>query len=132
MTTPIQILHRRDTAAHWTSANPVLGASELGYETDTGRFKFGDGATAWNSLDYFEAGAGDVEGPATSTDNAIARFDQGTGKKIQNSLVTIDDSGSPNIPSGQSYKKNGTALAAADVGRPRPPTPTGAGTSPPR
>ena len=116
MTTPIQILHRRDTAAHWTSANPVLGASELGYETDTGRFKFGDGATAWNSLDYFEAGAGDVEGPATSTDNAIARFDQGTGKKIQNSLVTIDDSGSPNIPSGQSYKKNGTALAAADVG----------------
>jgi len=116
MTTPIQILHRRDTAAHWTSANPVLGASELGYETDMGRFKFGDGATAWNDLDYFEAGAGDVEGPGTSTDNAIARFHQGTGKVIQNSLVTIDDSGSPNIPTGQSYKKNSVALAAADVG----------------
>ena len=116
MTTPIQILHRRDTAAHWTSANPVLGASELGYETDMGRFKFGDGVTAWNDLDYFEAGAGDVEGPGTSTDNAIARFHQGTGKVIQNSLVTIDDSGSVNIPSGQSYKKNSVALAAADVG----------------
>jgi hypothetical protein len=38
-------------------------------------------------------GAGDVVGPVSSTDNAIARFDGITGKLIQNSLVTIDDSG---------------------------------------
>jgi hypothetical protein len=36
---------------------------------------------------------GDVAGPASSTDNAIARFDGTTGKVIQNSLVTVDDSG---------------------------------------
>lgn len=35
----------------------------------------------------------DVEGPASSTDNAITRFDGVTGKLIQNSSVTIDDSG---------------------------------------
>jgi hypothetical protein len=35
---------------------------------------------------------GDVVGPASSTDNAIARFDSTTGKIIQNSGVTIDDS----------------------------------------
>ena len=36
---------------------------------------------------------GDVVGPASATDNAIARFDTTTGKLIQNSLVTIDDAG---------------------------------------
>lgn len=38
-------------------------------------------------------GVGDVTGPASSVDNAIARFDLTTGKLIQNSVVTIDDSG---------------------------------------
>ena len=37
--------------------------------------------------------SGDVTGPASSTDNAIARFDLATGKVIQNSAVGIDDSG---------------------------------------
>lgn len=36
---------------------------------------------------------GDVVGPASATDNAIARFDTTTGKLIQNSVVTIDDTG---------------------------------------
>jgi hypothetical protein len=35
---------------------------------------------------------GDVVGPASATDNAIARFDGTTGKLIQNSVVTIADS----------------------------------------
>lgn len=39
------------------------------------------------------AGVGDVVGPTSSTDNAIARFDLTTGKLIQNSVVTISDTG---------------------------------------
>ena len=39
-----------------------------------------------------EAGSGDVVGPASATDNAVARFNSTTGKLIQNSGVTIDDS----------------------------------------
>lgn len=39
------------------------------------------------------SGTGDVEGPAASTDNAVARYDGTTGKVIQNSAVRIDDSG---------------------------------------
>jgi hypothetical protein len=39
------------------------------------------------------AAAGDVTGPASSTDNAIARFDLTTGKVIQNSTVTLSDAG---------------------------------------
>lgn len=44
---------RRDTAANWTSANPVLAAGEPGWESNTDKLKFGDGVTAWNSLPYF-------------------------------------------------------------------------------
>jgi hypothetical protein len=36
---------------------------------------------------------GDVVGPASATDNAIARFDSTTGKLIQNSVVTVSDTG---------------------------------------
>ena len=43
---------RRDTAANWTSANPILAQGELGAETDTDKIKIGDGTTAWSSLDY--------------------------------------------------------------------------------
>lgn len=43
---------RRRTSASWTSLNEVLLEAEMGLETDTNKFKFGDGATAWNSLPY--------------------------------------------------------------------------------
>ena len=38
-------------------------------------------------------GSGDVVGPASATDNAIARYDGTTGKLIQNSTVTLSDVG---------------------------------------
>lgn len=51
MASKIQI--RRDTAANWTSANPILAIGEIGYETDTGKLKIGDGVTVWASVAYF-------------------------------------------------------------------------------
>lgn len=49
---------RRDVAANWTSANPVLANGEQGFETDTRQTKVGDGATAWTSLNYTAGGGG--------------------------------------------------------------------------
>jgi hypothetical protein len=43
---------RRGTAAQWTTSNPILAQGEPGFETDTGRFKIGNGSTAWSSLSY--------------------------------------------------------------------------------
>jgi major tropism determinant Mtd-like protein/baseplate protein BppL len=43
---------RRDTAANWTAANPILASGEMGIETDTRKNKFGDGSSAWSSLAY--------------------------------------------------------------------------------
>jgi hypothetical protein len=44
---------RRGTAAQWTSADPILGAGEIGFETDTNKFKIGDDTTVWSELPYF-------------------------------------------------------------------------------
>lgn len=44
---------RRGTAAQWTSANPILNAGEIGYETDTNKFKIGDGTNHWANLIHF-------------------------------------------------------------------------------
>jgi hypothetical protein len=63
------------------------------------------GATA---LEFASVGSGDVVGPASSTDNAIARFDGTTGKLVQNSGATLDDS---NNMSAASYTATGGTAA---------------------
>ena len=49
----------------------------------------GSGTLSWTT----PAGGGDVSGPASSTDNAIVRFDSTSGKAIQNSVATLSDTG---------------------------------------
>ena len=48
----VKIQVKRTTKQAWITANPTLDAGELGYETDTGNFKIGNGTYAWNSLSY--------------------------------------------------------------------------------
>ena len=54
--TRIQV--RRGTAAEFSAANPVLGAGEPAFETDTNVLKVGDGSTAYNSLSAISGGGG--------------------------------------------------------------------------
>lgn len=49
---------RRDTAVRWVRVNPVLAEGEPGHETDTGRFKIGDGNSVYTDLPYFTPGDG--------------------------------------------------------------------------
>jgi hypothetical protein len=69
---------------------------------------------AWdtNAGDFKEIASGDVDGPASSTDNAVARFDGTTGKIIQNSAVTIADS-TGDITAGAYNKVTITAPASS-------------------
>ena len=48
----------------------------------------GSGNLSWST-----AASGDVYGPASATDNALARFDLTTGKLIQNSVGILSDAG---------------------------------------
>jgi len=68
---PSRIQLRRDTAANWTAANPVLGLAEPGLETDTNLIKYGDGATAWNSLPYAGANVPEIAGNLIPTADGI-------------------------------------------------------------
>ena len=77
MTVKVQL--RRGTASGWTSANPTLSAGEIGIETDTGKFKIGNGSTSWTSLSYGAAAPSDLNAyVATATKaqaNGVASLD---------------------------------------------------------
>jgi hypothetical protein len=45
---------RRGTSLQWSSANPVLSLGEFGYESNSTRFKIGNGTSSWNELPYNE------------------------------------------------------------------------------
>jgi hypothetical protein len=67
----------------------------------------GSGTPTWST-----PGGGDVVGPASATDNAIARYDGTTGKLIQNSVTTIDDTGNASGILSQQFS-NGSAVTLA-------------------
>ena len=52
----VRIQWRRDTAANWTSYNPTLADGEMGLETDTRKFKIGNGVDNWSTLLYMTIG----------------------------------------------------------------------------
>ena len=90
MATKIQV--RRDTAANWTSANTVLSSGEMGYETDTGFMKIGNGTAAWTALAYFTPG--DVSDDNTTYTISVAQATNDanitlTGSDASNDTVTM-------------------------------------------
>jgi hypothetical protein len=99
------------------SSAPTAGAVPYGTGTAYG---FTAAGTAGQVLTSNGAGVptwttnagGDVTGPASSTDNAIARFDGTTGKLIQNSVTTIDDTGNASGILSQQFS-NGSAVTLA-------------------
>jgi hypothetical protein len=75
MTVTIQL--RGDTAAAWSGVNPVLADREFAFETDTLRFKLGNGVLAWNALPYRADPTGNLLAVAL-TDNTPSAPAEGT------------------------------------------------------
>jgi hypothetical protein len=129
MSTPAIIRHRRDTAANWTSNNPVLEAGQLGLETDTLKIKFGDGTTAWNSLSYASGGGsgvtdgdkGDItvssSGATWTIDNGAVSYAKMQDVSAASKLIgrgSASGSGDPQeITIGTNLTMSGTTLSAA-------------------
>lgn len=93
-----KIQFRRDTASNWTSANPTLSSGEFGFESDTNRFKIGDGSTAWSSLGYLDGMStsggtftGDVTFQGTSY-NVLWDVSQSSMEWADNAKATFGDS----------------------------------------
>lgn len=64
----------------------------INHTTDKLRVCFS--ANSWTDI----GGTGDVVGPASSTDNAIALFDGATGKLLKDSLATVSAGGGLTLP----------------------------------
>jgi hypothetical protein len=76
----VQIQLRRGTAANWTTnGTVVLAAGEPGFETDTGKFKVGDGSTQWTSLPY----AGGLESLRLQDLSNVASTAPNTGEVLK-------------------------------------------------
>tara|TARA_A100001234_G_scaffold121352_1_gene106404 strand:- start:3150 stop:4991 length:1842 start_codon:yes stop_codon:yes gene_type:complete len=88
-----------------TLTNKTLTAPNLtgdlkvgGVSGQTGQVIVSDGAGGLSWGAGGAGGGGSFNGPSTSTDNAIARYDGTTGALAQNSLVTIADDGAITAP----------------------------------
>ena len=77
---------RRGTASQWTSANPVLNAGEMGWESDTNKFKIGDGTNHWNDLDYFA----DINSTVNPAFGSSITFEGATADSYETVLQVTD------------------------------------------
>ena len=113
-----KILLRNDTSANWTSKNPLLLKGEFGFETDTKKFKVGNGVDNWQKLDYASAESSkavtnvyfdEKTGLFTITysDKTTSTIDTKLEKVVvnftydqanQNLVLTLDDGTTYNIP----------------------------------
>lgn len=110
MATQIQL--RRGTAAQWTAANPTLAQGELGVETDTGKFKLGNGSTVWNSLSY-SSGATGATGATGSVGSTGATGSVGsTGATGSAATVTAGTTTTGAAGSNAAVTNSGTSGAA--------------------
>jgi hypothetical protein len=94
--TPIVIYHSTTGSAVPTAGN--LAPGELGLNIADMKLYCENSSGVVTLLASAGGASGDVVGPASSTDNAIVRFDLTTGKLVQNSGVTIDDSNNLTLP----------------------------------
>jgi hypothetical protein len=81
---------RRGTAAQWISTNagagPVLNAGEIGWESDTNKFKIGDGVNNWTTLDYF-ADINSIVNPSFGTS---ITFEGATADSFETTISVTD------------------------------------------
>jgi|694.fasta_scaffold24121_7 hypothetical protein len=101
---------RRDTAATWTSTNPTLASGEIGFETDTLKFKIGNGSTAWTSLGYQAA----VFNGGTIT-NALVVSNTGGVNTSGQFISTIATSNAPFIVSSTTQVANLNVATSGSV-----------------
>ena len=95
MSSIARIQLRRDTAAAWTAANPVLRIGELGIETDTLRCKVGNGTSAWSALSYAFSGPPMVRGQASKMDTGTITIST-AGVYVTTGLTGIFDTTTAN------------------------------------
>lgn len=91
----VRVCHAYATSAQWSNANPVLMSGEMGVESDTQKYKIGDGVTKWSNLSYASGVSIDTTLNASSTN------------PVQNKVIKVALDGK--------LGKNDTAVNASKV-----------------
>ena len=114
----IKIQLRRDISTNWATNNPLLLNGEIGIETDTLKFKIGNGTDRWNTITAYAFKPGLANGIATLNSDGKIPLDQLPNQvsldteallAIQNALDEISTS---DIPEGDNlYFTDVRALA---------------------
>lgn len=122
-----RIVMRNDTAENWTTKNPVLLKGEFGVETDTNKFKIGDGNKAWADLDYAGADEAAIENiiaqnrdslykytrtDASQSDDAAIAAALGSNAAVQGDIVVITTTVEGNAYERSAFMYDGTQWAA--------------------
>jgi hypothetical protein len=88
---------RRGTAEQWTTSNPILNVGEIGYESDTNKFKIGDDANHWNDLPYFldedsigTSLEGYIPDSLLGVANGVAQLNS-SGKLVSTQIPNVDE-----------------------------------------
>lgn len=112
MTKDIRLQLKRDTAANWTTNDPVLKAGEMGIESDTRKFKFGDGVTTWTQLNYASSDAGNIPTKVSELENDLHFVEESEVAPIEDALKdnkkvvpTNTQKGVVNLGSGETSTK---------------------------
>lgn len=122
-----RIVMRNATAENWTTKNPVLLKGEFGVETDTNKFKIGDGNKAWADLDYAGADEAAIENiiaqnrdslykytrtDASQSDDAAIAAALGSNAAVQGDIVVITTTVEGNAYEQSAFMYDGTQWAA--------------------
>jgi Major tropism determinant N-terminal domain len=103
----IKIQLRRGTAANWTSTNPILSDGEVGFESDTGKFKIGRSNTAWTDLAYATDLPSEVTGLVSNLSNTVTSHTSAT-----TSVHGIADTSALETKTGAQTKADGAVTTA--------------------
>ncbi len=97
MATKIQV--RRGTSTEWSSANPTLSSGEIGFETNTNKFKIGNGLSAWLALPYAAASEAYVDAAINGLGNSLGNYVLLSEVGVADGIATLDSTG--NVPLSQ-------------------------------
>lgn len=113
-----RIIQRNDISTNWTTSNPTLAIGEVGWETDTKKFKLGDGVTPWTSLEYVGTGESELDKylSATTNDNTTTVNANGKVIKLDAPAIEVGENLVDNLGDNPNlYLKQNTVEAGTNV-----------------
>jgi hypothetical protein len=113
----VRIQVRRGTASEWTTANPILAAGEMGVETNTNKFKFGNGSSTWTALSYAAADTAAIGEISQDAINTALSMGAGLTKTYDDGANTITITVDTDVISTKAFATSaaGAAQTAAEA-----------------